>query len=34
MRIKRQADADIAKLQKHITEAQQQLAQPFYKQRL
>jgi hypothetical protein len=34
MRTKGQADADITKLQKGITEAQQQLAQPLYKQRL
>lgn len=34
MRFKRQAEADIAKLNKRMIEARQQLAQPFYKQRI
>lgn len=34
MKIKQQAEADIAKLKSKMTEAQRQMAQPFYNHRL
>jgi hypothetical protein len=34
LKIKAQAEADIAKLRAHLNEAQRQLLQPFYKQRI